>query len=74
MKTCPACRKRIDVRATRCPHCIAAFDAMQMEEGRKEHSRHRLTSVVAGIIVATLAVYATADWLSGGGVEWLANY
>lgn len=57
MKTCPACRKQIDERATKCPHCHTVFDGMQMEIGRKEAGRRRMISFAVAIVALFAAAY-----------------
>lgn len=54
MRTCPACRKRIDVKATKCPYCQTVFTGMQIEEGRRENSRYRWGTAV--LLVAALII------------------
>lgn len=55
MKTCPACRKRIDDRASKCAFCHTVFDGMQMENGRREFLRERWREIfIAGVLIAVL--------------------
>jgi hypothetical protein len=57
VKTCPYCRKQIDVAATKCPYCASAFDGHQIEQGRREQSRKNRNT-----ILGVLAVIAGLIW------------
>ena len=70
MRTCPACRKMIDVEATKCPYCHTLFDAQAMRAGRDEVRGRRRR----GLIALALAIVATFVWLSlPGNVERLSD-
>lgn len=60
MKPCPYCQKTIPVRAVKCPHCQSAFDAMQMEEGRRQHSRRRNVTALLTLAIVVAAIYMFA--------------
>lgn len=62
MKLCPYCQKAISVRAVKCPHCASVFDGMQMEIGRKQHSKRRNIT----IILSAVAVFAIGYMLIDG--------
>lgn len=71
MRTCPACRKQIDVKATKCPYCQTVFDGMQMEDGRRERAKHQAGTIVFVIIAALLVIF----WLSQPGtIESIATW
>ena len=71
MKTCPECRKRIDVAATKCPYCQTKFDILQMRAGSREHSR-TLWGTLLGVLlaIALLVIWAGQP----GNIEKLAQW
>lgn len=60
MKTCQACRKRVNVRATKCPYCQTAYDHAEMEGGRKEYARNLMATAFLLITGVAGFIY----WLS----------
>lgn len=68
MKTCPACRKRISVRAVKCAYCHSQFDGAQMEDGRREHERRRAVEWLSAAAILAIAIYSLAHWLTTPGV------
>lgn len=74
MKTCPACRKQIDVRATKCPYCHTSFGSAQMEAGRQERSKTWKRKLLILVVSGLVAIYALLSWLyKPGSIEWLAT-
>jgi hypothetical protein len=70
LKTCPACKKSIDVEATKCPYCHTVFDAEAMLAGREEvGGRRRRSLVLLAAIIA--AVFAWLAW--PGSIEKLSD-
>lgn len=69
MKTCPACRKAIDERATICPYCRTTFTLQQMNAGR-DQNRRRYVGVALALI---FGIFVLIRWLNNGGVETLAR-
>lgn len=51
MKTCPECRKKIDVGAVKCPYCQTQFGAAEMNAGRREHRRKFWLNLGAVLLV-----------------------
>lgn len=55
MKTCPKCRKRIDVQAVKCPYCQTDFDLTEMNAGRTE-SRRRFWLSLGAVLAILYAI------------------
>lgn len=55
MKTCPACRKKIDARAIRCPYCQTQFSLADMNAGRSE-SRRRFWLNLGAVLMVLYAI------------------
>lgn len=64
MKLCPYCQKAIPVRAVKCPACASSFDGMQMEEGRKQHSRRRSVTLWLSLAVLLAVLWSVGTWIS----------
>ena len=35
-KTCPFCYSKIDIKATRCPHCTSVIETLEMEAEKED--------------------------------------
>lgn len=57
MKTCPHCRKRIDVAAVKCAYCQSIFDGSQMAIGRKEQTRSGIANFALILLTIFIAIY-----------------
>lgn len=64
MKLCPYCQKAIPVRAVKCPACASSFDGIQMEEGRKQHSRRRNVTWVLALAALGAVLWSAGTWIS----------
>lgn len=70
MKSCTACRKKIDLAANKCPYCHTVFSAEDMDAGRNEFRANRRLKVAAFVGLIAYGTY----WLTRpGNVEWLAT-
>lgn len=68
MKSCSACRTKINLAATKCPYCQTKFNAAEMDAGRDEFRRVRRLKLVIFVGIIVWGYY----WLTRpGNVEWL---
>lgn len=70
MKTCRACRKTIDLQATKCPYCQTEFSELDMAAGKRERASLTRRKLIAFVLILA----AGFIWLVyPGNVENLAE-